>query len=162
MDMPKNNIAASNRSCNTPVRPISTRSSRCNIYDETRQTEYHIHVWEGRVDKSLHRNYRQPSRACAIMSHTEGLCKARKFPSGCWPCMYGCRYFSIATQPADYHDYLIYKLCVYYFFKFRDAPIVIKWYQYIHSMTASDLRTHHKSVIITVIMEIRTWDAVHK
>ena len=71
--MAKKNLAFSNRSCNIPVRPISTPScspccgkpsatfslqqSRCTIYDGTRQTEYQIHVREGRVDKSLHQNY---------------------------------------------------------------------------------------------------------
>ena len=127
-------LAPSNRSCNIPVRPISTPScrpccgkplttlsihavqqSRCKIYDGTRQTEYQIHVLrEGTVDKSLHQNYRKPSHVCAIMPCTEGLFKARKFPQGCWPCMYGYTYYSIATQPADYHDYLISKLYVYY------------------------------------------------
>ena len=33
---------------------------------------------------------------------------------------------------------------------------------YIDSVTACDLRTHWKYVIITVIMGIRTLDAVHK
>ena len=131
--MPKKNVASSNRSCNIPVRLISIPSrnpccgkpsttlglqqSRCKFYDETRQPKYQIHAQEGMVDKSLHQNYRKPSHVCAIMSCTEGLFKARIFPSGCWPCMYGYTYYSIATQPADYHNYLISKLCVYYFKK---------------------------------------------
>ena len=94
-----------------PSATLSLQHSRCKIYDRTRQTEYHIHVQEGRVDKSLHQNYRKPSRVCAIMPCTEGSFKARKFPSGCWHCMYGYTNYSIATQPADYNDYLISKLC---------------------------------------------------
>ena len=35
-------------------------------------------------------------------------------------------HYSIATQPADYNDYLISKLSDYYLKKFRDSPIVIK------------------------------------
>ena len=126
MDMPKTNLAASNRSCNIPVglcvhgKPSATlrlQQSRCKIYDGTRQTEYQIHVWEGRVDKSLHLcvwNYRKPSHMCAIMSCKEGLFKARKFPSGCWHCMYGYINYCIASQPADYNNYLISKVWVYY------------------------------------------------
>ena len=97
------------------------------IYDGTCQTEYQIHVWEGRVDKSLQKNYRKPSYVCgAITPCTEGLFKARKFPSGCWHCMYGYINYCIATQPADYNNYLISKVCVYYYKKFPGAPIVIK------------------------------------
>ena len=128
--MPKKNPAASSRSCNIPVSHISTpscspccgkpfstlslRQSPCKIYDGTRQREYQIHVREGRVDKSLHQNYREPSHVCAIMPCTEGVFKARKFPPGCWPYMYGYTHYYIATQPADYNDYLISKSCAYY------------------------------------------------
>ena len=123
MDMPKTNLAASNRSCNIPVglcvhgKPSATlrlQQSRCKIYYGTRQTEYQIHVWEGRVDKSLHQNYRKPSHVCAIMPCTEGLFNARKFPSGCWHCMYGYINYYIVPQPVDYNNYLISKVCVYY------------------------------------------------
>ena len=100
--------------------------SRCKFCDGTRQTEYQIPVREGRNDKSLHQNYRKPSHVCAIMPCTEGLFKARKFPSGCWHCMYGYTNYCIATQPADYNDYLISKLCVYHLKKIPDAPIIIK------------------------------------
>ncbi len=125
MDIPKKNLAGSNRSCNITVGLLRTWKAfgdiepptRCNIYDGTRQTEYQVHVWEGRVDKSLHQNYRKPSHVCAIMPCTEGLFKARKFPSGCWHCMYGYINYCIATQPADYNNYLISKVCVYYFTK---------------------------------------------
>ncbi len=135
MDMPKKNLAASNRSCNTPVglcvhgKPSATlrlQQSRCKIYYGTCQTEYQIHVWEGRVDNSLHQNYRKPSHVCAIMPCTEDTFKARKFPSGCWHCMYRHKNYSIATKPNDYNDYLISKLCVQYLKKIPDAPIVIK------------------------------------
>ena len=103
--------------CGKPSETLSLQQSRCKIYDGTRQTEYQIHVREGRVDKSLHQNfYRKPSHVCAIMPCTEGLFKARKFPSGCWHCTHGYRHYSIATQPADYNYYLISKLCVYLFF----------------------------------------------
>ena len=122
MDMPKENLPASNRSCNIgptstcvlwkPLATLSLQQSRCKIYDRTRQTEYQIHVQEGRVDKSLHQNYRKPSHVCAIMPCTEDTLKARKFPSGCWHCMYGHTNYSIATKPNDYNDYLISKLCV--------------------------------------------------
>ena len=123
MNMPKNNLAASNRSCNIPVglcvgptwkasATLSLQQSRCKIYDGTCQTEYQIHVWEGRVDKSHHQNYRKPSHVCAIMPCTKGLFKARKFPSGCWHCMYGYVNYCIATQPADYNNYLISKVCL--------------------------------------------------
>ena len=124
MDMPKKHLAAPNRSCNIPVglgvhgKPSATLSlqqSRCKIYDGTRQTEYQIHVWKGKVDKSLHQNYRKPSHVCAIMPCTEGLFKARTFPSGCWHCMYGYINYCIATQSADYNNYLISKVCFYYF-----------------------------------------------
>ncbi len=115
------------RSCNIPVRTISTccgkpsttlglQQSQCKIHDGTRQPEYQIHVREGRVDKSFRQNYRKPSHVCAIMSCTDGLFNARMFQSGCWPCMYGYTYYSIATQPVDYRDYLISKLYVYLFF----------------------------------------------
>ena len=123
--MPKKNLAASNRSCNIPVglcvhgKPSATLSlqqSRCKIYDGTRHTEYQVHVWEGRVEKSLHQNYRKPSHVCAIMPCTEGLFKARKFPSGCWHYMYGYINYCIDTQPADYNNYLISKVCVYFYF----------------------------------------------
>ena len=123
MDMPKTNLAASSRSCNIAVglcahgKPSATlclQQSRCKNYDGTRQTEYQIHVWEGRVDKSLHQNYIKPSHVCAIMPCTEGLFKARKFPPGCWYCMHGYINYCIATQPADYNNYLISKVCVYY------------------------------------------------
>ena len=122
MDMPKSNLATSNRACNIPVglcvhgKPSATLSlqqSRCTIYDGTRQTEYQIHVLEGRVDKSLHQNYRKPSHVCAIMPCTEGVFKARKFPPGCWHCMYGYINYCIASQPADYNNYLISKVWVY-------------------------------------------------
>ena len=93
---------------------LSLQQSWRQIYDGTRHTEYKIHVQEGRVDKSLHQNYRKPSHVCAIMPCTECSFKARKFPSGCWHCMYDYTHYSIATQPADYNDYLISKLCVYY------------------------------------------------
>ena len=95
-----------------PSATVSLQQSRCKIYDGTRQTEYQIHVHEGNVDKSLHQSYRKPSHVCAIMPCTEASFKARKFPSGCWHCMYGYTNYSIATQPADYNDYLISKLCV--------------------------------------------------
>ena len=117
--MPQKNLAASNRSCNIPVGPcvhgnpsatLSLQQSRCKIYDGTHQTQYQIHVWEGRVDKSLHQNYRNPSHVCAIIPCTDGLFKARKFPSGCWHCMYGYINYCIAAQPADYNNYLIAKV----------------------------------------------------
>ena len=98
-----------------PSATLSLRQSRCKIYDGTRQAEYQIHVREGRVDKSLHQKYRIPSHVCAIMICTECLFKARKFPSGCWHCTYGYTNYGIATQPADYNNYLICKVCVYYF-----------------------------------------------
>ena len=100
--------------CGKPPATLSLQQSPCKIYDGIRQTEYQIHVQEGRVDKSLHQNYRKPCHVCAIMPCTEGVFKARKFPSGCWRCMYGYAHYSIATQPADYNDYLISKLCAYY------------------------------------------------
>ena len=126
--MPKKNTIVSNRSCNIPVyvspilygkssATLSIPQSRFEIYNGTRHTEYQIHVWEGRVDKSLHQNYRKTSRVCAIMPCTKGLFNSRKFPSGCWHCMYGYTNYSIATQPTDYNDYLKSKLCVYYFAK---------------------------------------------
>ena len=92
-----------------PSATLSLQQSRCKIYDGTRQPEYQIHVQEGRVDKSLHHNYRKLSHVCAIMPCTEGSFsdKARKFSSGCWHCMYGYSNYSIATQPADYNDYCI-------------------------------------------------------
>ena len=84
MDMPKTNLAASIRSCNISVRPrntpscspycgkpsatLSLQQSRCKIYDGTRQTEYQIHVRDGKVDKSLHQNYRKQSHVCASIS----------------------------------------------------------------------------------------------
>ena len=121
--MPKKNLAASNRSCNIGLcvhgkhsTTLSFQQSRCKIYDGTRQTEYQIHVWEGRFDKSFHQNYRKPSHVCAIMPCTECLFKLDcKFPSGCWHCIYGYINYCIATQPADYNNYLIYK--VFFFFK---------------------------------------------
>ena len=81
--------------CPRKIQPFSTlslRQSPCKIYDGTRQTEYQIHVLEGRVDKSLHQNYREPSHVCAIMPCTEGLFKAHKFPPGCCPCIYSYTY----------------------------------------------------------------------
>ena len=131
--MPKKNLAASNRSCNIPVGPcvhgnpsatLSLQQSRCKIYDGTRQTECQINVWEGRVDKSLHQNYRNPSHVCAIMPCTEGLFKERKFPPGCWHCMYGYINYCIATQPADYNNYLISKVCVYYLKKINSLMLL--------------------------------------
>ena len=127
--LPVNGYAQEKSSCLQPIlqhtsRPmrtwkpsatLSVQQSRCKIYDGTRQTEYQIHVWEGRVDKSLHQNYRKPSHVRAVMPCTEGLFKARKFPSGCWHCMYGYINYCIATKPADYNNYLISKVCVYYF-----------------------------------------------
>ena len=131
MDIHKNNLAASNRSCNIPVRPISTPScspccgkhsetlslqqSRCKMYDGTRQTEYQILV----RGEGLTRHFTRTTEnrlMCAIIPCTEGLFKARKFPLGCWPCTYGYTHYYIATQPADYNEYLISKLCVYLFF----------------------------------------------
>ena len=58
---------------------------------------------------------------CAIMPCMEALFKAREFPPGCWHCMYGYINYCIATQPADYNNYLISKVCVYYLKKFPDA-----------------------------------------
>ena len=130
LSLPVNGYAQGKSSCLQPIlqhtsRPMRTWKAfgdiepptRCKIYDGTRQTEYQIHVWEGRVDKSLHQNYRKPSHVCVIMPCTEGLFGARKFPSGCWHCMYGYINYCIATQPADYSNYLISKVCVYYFKK---------------------------------------------
>ena len=126
LSLPVNGYAQGKSTCLQPIlqtyqylRPmeafgniLNLQQSRCKIYDRTRQTEYHIHVQEGRVDKSLHQNYRKPSHVCAIMPCTEDTFKARKFPSGCWHCMYRHTNYSIATKPNDYNDYLISKLCV--------------------------------------------------
>ena len=78
--------------------------------------------------------------------------------------MYGYRYYSIATQPADYHDYLIY-VCLL----FKKIPIGPNDSNriYIHSVTAYDLDPLHTpnicyKLIITVIMAIRTLYDVHK
>ena len=93
--------------CGKPSTTLSLQQSRCKIYDGTRQTEYKIHVREGMVHKSLHQNYRKSSHVCAIMPCTKGLFKPRKFSSGCWPWLVRLYTYSTATQPADYHDYLI-------------------------------------------------------
>ena len=100
--------------CGKPSETLSLQESRCEIYDGTRQTEYQIHVREGRVDKSFHQNYRKPSHVCAIMPYTEGLFKAPSFHQAVG---LAHTHYSIATQHADYNDYLISKLCVYYFKK---------------------------------------------
>ena len=128
--LPVNGYAQEKSSCLQPILQHTSRHmrtwkafgdieppTRCKIYDGTRQTEYQIPVWEGMVDKSLHQNYRKPSHVCAIMPCTEGLFGARKFPTGCLHCMYGYINYCIATQHADYSNYLISKVCVYYFKK---------------------------------------------
>ena len=112
--------------CGKPSATLSLQQSRCKIYDGTRQTEYQIHVRDGMVDKSLHQNYRKQSHMCASISCTGGLFRVRKFPSGCWPCMYGYTHYSVATQHADYNDYLIFKLLPIIKYFPPDGPIVIK------------------------------------
>ena len=134
MDIPKKNVAASHRSCNIPVvlyvRPIygkpsatlSLQQSRCKIYDGTppdripnpRMGGKGWQVTSPELQKTV-------ACVCAIITCTEGVFKAREFPSGCWHCMYGYINYCIATQPADYNNYLISKVCVYYLKTIPDA-----------------------------------------
>ena len=125
--MPKKNLAASKRSCNIglPVRPISTppcspccgkpsttlslQQSRCNIYDGTRQTKSTY------GKERLTSNFTRTTENGRMFVQSSHARKAYTFPSGCWPCMHGYTHYSIAPQPADYNDYLISKLCAYYY-----------------------------------------------
>ena len=116
--MPKKNLAASNRFCNIPVRPISPPSSspccgkpsttlglqqsRCKIYDGTHQPEYQIH---GREWLTSHFTRTTENRRMCVQScHAWKACSRH----ACSHQAVGlaCTYYPIATQPADYYDYL--------------------------------------------------------
>ena len=69
LSLPVNGYAQGKSTC---LQPILQHTSTCVLWKPLA-----IHVQEGRVDKSLHQNYRKPSHVCAIMSCTEGAFKAR-------------------------------------------------------------------------------------
>ena len=111
-----------------PSPTLSLQQSRCKIYDGTRQTEYQIHIQEGRVDKSLHQNYRKPSHVCVQSCHAR---KARsRHASSHQAIGIACTAIQITVL---LHNLLIitiiwYLHCVFIFKKkFPDAHIVIIW-----------------------------------
>ena len=124
MDMPKKNLAASNRSCNIPVgicvhgKPLATLSPQHGVRFMMGHARPNTKSTYGREGLTSHFTRTTENRRMCVQScHARKACPGHASSHQAVGIAYGYINYCIATQPADYSNYLISKVCVCYFLK---------------------------------------------